>query len=120
MDMNANVPPPIPPQPPPLINPPRPAAPAQNPGCISGAEGMTAAALREAVAQGGRFILFQYCFSVFVMSFKRSSPIFFIKADESVFAKGAPYSLVSLFVRWWGIPWGPILPLTRLASNISD
>ena len=117
--MSTDVPPPIPPQAPPIIGPRPPIVSAQSLGCISGAEGLTAAGLREAVAQGGRFVLFQYCFSVLVLSFKRSSPIFFIKPGESALAKGAPYSLISLFAGWWGIPWGPIWTLTTLANNIS-
>ena len=80
---------------------------------------MTAADIRNAVAQGGRFVLFQYCFSVLIMSFKRSSPIFFLRPGEGAFSKGATYSLISLFAGWWGIPWGPIWTLTTLATNFS-
>lgn len=80
---------------------------------------MTPADLPDAVAQGGRFLLFQYCFSVLILTFKRSSPILFVKPGESAFAKGAPYSLISLVAGWWGIPWGPIWTLTSLATNIS-
>lgn len=114
--MNEHVPPPIPP---PIINPRSPPAVAPDLSRISGAESLTPADLREAVARGGRFVLFQYCFSVIVMSFKRSSPVFFIKPGESTFAKAAPYCLISLFAGWWGIPWGPVWTLTTLATNMS-
>jgi hypothetical protein len=80
---------------------------------------MTPADLPNAVAQGGRFVMFQYCFSVLVLTFKRSSPIFFLKPEQSALAKSAPYSLISLVAGWWGIPWGPIWTLTTLATNIS-
>jgi hypothetical protein len=79
---------------------------------------MTPQELRDAVGQGARFVLFQYCVSVIVLSFKRSSPIFFVKPGESVAAKGLPYCLISLFAGWWGIPWGPVWTLTTLANNL--
>ena len=34
------------------------------------------------VMEGGRYVVFQYCFSVLVMTFKRSSPIMHLRADE--------------------------------------
>jgi hypothetical protein len=118
--MDANVPPPINPAsqraaatgtPPPVASP-------QTLKRISGTQGMTPAEIHEAVSRGARFVLFQFCISVVVMSFKRSSPICFIKPGESSLGKGAPYSLISIFAGWWGIPWGPIWTLTTLANNL--
>jgi hypothetical protein len=80
---------------------------------------MSVADLQQAVAAGGKFVCFQFCVSVIVLSFKRSSPIIFLRPGESAFSKGLPYSLISLFAGWWGIPWGPIWTLTTLAQNIS-
>lgn len=80
---------------------------------------MSGAEIQAAVAQGGRFLVFPYCVSVLVLTFKRSSPIFFVKAGESAFSKGMPYALISLLAGWWGIPWGPIWTLTTLATNLS-
>jgi hypothetical protein len=81
--------------------------------------GFTGTDFRTATAQGGRFIIYQYCISVLVLSFKRSSPIFYITPGESAVSKGAPYSLISLLAGWWGIPWGPIWTLTTIATNLS-
>jgi hypothetical protein len=41
----------------------------------------------------------------------------FIPAGESAFAKGLPYSVVSLVAGWWGIPWGPIWTIMTLVQN---
>jgi len=81
--------------------------------------GMPATDFRGAVEQGGRFLVYQYCISVLVMTFKRSSPIYYLAPGESAFSKGAPYCLISLIAGWWGIPWGPIWTLTTLATNMS-
>jgi hypothetical protein len=33
--------------------------------------------------------------------------------------KGLPFSLLSLFLGWWGIPWGPIYTVQALWVNFS-
>jgi hypothetical protein len=80
---------------------------------------MSVADLQQAVAAGAKFVRFQFCVSVIVLSFKRSSPIIFVPAGESAFSKGVSYSLISLLAGWWGIPWGPIWTLVTVAENIS-
>lgn len=103
-----NVPPPIP-------------APPKIPAAtlLPSISGLSGTDLQSAVAQGGRFVIFQYCVSILVMTFKRSSSIYFIKPGENAVAKGLPFSLISLVAGWWGIPWGPIWTLTTIATNLS-
>jgi hypothetical protein len=80
---------------------------------------MSVADIQQAVAAGGRFVLYQYAISVLVLSFKRSSAIMFIRPGESAVAKGIPYSLISLVAGWWGIPWGPIWTIMTVVQNLS-
>ena len=84
---------------------------------IRGIENMSPDQLRHEIERGGRFVIFQYCISVVVLSFKRVSDIHFIKAEESAFRKGAGFSLISLLCGWWGIPWGPIWTISTLVTN---
>lgn len=84
---------------------------------INGIEGMTSADLSSEVAKGGKFVIFQYCFSVVVMSFKRRSPIYFVKADENAALKGLRYTLISALLGWWGIPWGIVFTVQTLVNN---
>ncbi len=84
---------------------------------ISGTRGMSAADVEREVQAGGRFVMYQYCFSVLVMTFKRPSDIIFLRGNEDGFSHTLRYSLISLFVGWWGIPWGPIWTITTLVSN---
>jgi hypothetical protein len=51
------------------------------------------------------------------MTFKRSSDIHFIKNGESPFMLGLPYTLLSLFLGWWGFPWGPVYTTQAVATN---
>ena len=84
---------------------------------VRGAENLTLDAIRFEVERGGRFVVFQYCISIVVMSFKRPSPVYFIREGESAFAKGIPYTLLSLVCGWWGIPWGPIWTIGAVIAN---
>src|SRR5260370_14027051 len=116
--MNGQPPPPIPPGPPPLPGSQSPAGVRLDPKSIPGLEGMMPEDLQQAVAHGGRFVLFQFCISVLILTFKRSSPIIFVKPGQSTVVRGLPYSLISLVAGWWGIPWGPIWTISTLVTNL--
>ncbi len=62
-------------------------------------------------------MLYQYCVSIFIMTFKRPTNIYFIRAGESGLGKGFGFSLISLFPGWWGIPWGPIHTIGSFITN---
>jgi hypothetical protein len=53
------------------------------------------------------------------MTLKRSSDIYFIKADENTFKYSYGYVLLNLFVGWWGIPWGPIYTIGSAYHHIT-
>ena len=84
---------------------------------IKGLEGMTLADIQAEVQRGGVFVRYQYCISVLVMTFKRSSGIHFIKSGHSRVSPGALYTTISLICGWWGIPWGPIWTITTVSTN---
>jgi hypothetical protein len=85
---------------------------------IVGVEGLTGAQLIAEVQQGGKFVVFEYCVSIIIMTFKRGSGIHFLKAGQSAFGASFPYTLLSLLTGWWGIPWGPIHTIGSLATNL--
>ena len=78
---------------------------------------MTANDLQMEINRGGRFVLYQYCISVIVLTFKRPSDIYFVRGSQSRVGRGMPYALLSLFFGWWGIPWGPIYTIQSLVTN---
>lgn len=86
---------------------------------VVGIDNMREGDIRAAVHAGGRFVVYQYCISVLVVSFKRASNIYFITPGESAFTKGLPFSLISLILGWWGIPWGPIWSIATIYTNCS-
>jgi hypothetical protein len=86
---------------------------------IKGIEGLSVADLQDEVNQGGKFVTYRYCVSIIILSFRRSSDIYFIKKDQNSLAKGLPWSAISILFGWWGIPWGIIYTIGSLGTNFS-
>ena len=57
--------------------------------------------------------------SLLVVSFRRSSDIYFVTADRPFTSARLGYSLLSLVAGWWGVPWGPIFTIQSLWTNLS-
>ena len=85
---------------------------------IIGIDNMSPEQLKGEVAAGGRFVIYQYCISVVVVSFKRGSDIYFIRAEDNAVTKGLLFTLCSLVLGWWGIPWGPIWTIATVVTNL--
>jgi len=84
---------------------------------IVGLEGLTPGQINFELQAGARFVVFQCCISIVVMSFKQTSDIYFIRPGESRFAERLLFSLGSLVLGWWGIPWGPIWTISTIVTN---
>lgn len=84
---------------------------------ILGMDGLDGEQLSMELQRGGRFVFFQYCISIVILTFKRSSNIYFIRAGESAAGKAAGFSLISALFGWWGIPWGPIYTVGTFITN---
>lgn len=85
---------------------------------IKGVEGLTVGEVQDQVSQGAKFLVFGYCMSFLVISLKRSSDITFVRAGESAFLASLPYTILSLFLGWWGFPWGLIYTPMVLIQNL--
>ena len=84
---------------------------------IIGIDRMDPAELNFELQRGGKFVIYYYCISVIIMTFRRGSDIHFIKAGESSISKGLPWTVLTLLLGWWGIPWGPIWTIQSLVIN---
>jgi hypothetical protein len=83
---------------------------------IIGIDGMTRQQLADQLKAGAKFVMYQYCVSIVVMTFKRGSDIYFIPAGGK--GKGASFTAISLLAGWWGIPWGPIYTISSVVKNM--
>jgi len=86
---------------------------------IKNIEGLSTDDINRELNNGGKFVVFQYCISIIIMSFKRSSDIYFIKSGESTVKHSIGLTLLTLVFGWWGIPWGPIYSIGAIYSNLS-
>ena len=75
---------------------------------IIGAENLSDAEIKGELQRGARLVVFEYCVSVLIMTFKRSTDIHLVRPGESAVMKGLPWTLLSLLFGWWGFPWGLI------------
>lgn len=86
---------------------------------IIGLENMGSLELRTELQKGGKFITYPYVISVLIITFRRTSNVYFVRADESAVVKGLPFVLLSFLVGWWGIPWGIIYTIGAIWTNLS-
>lgn len=84
---------------------------------IKGIDGLTREQIEHEVLKGGRFVIYPWCVSVVVMSFKRSSAVYFVEAGRRFTLPGVGYLLLSLLGGWWGIPWGLIWTIECLVTH---
>jgi hypothetical protein len=88
---------------------------------IDGINGLTDVELREAIERGGRFVFFEYCISCVLITLRRPSDIRFLRRGQWGWVRGMPYTIVSLLLGWWGLPWGilytPLVVLTNLTGG---
>ena len=85
---------------------------------IHGIQGLAPGEIQHQIDIGGRFVYYKYTISAFVVTFWRSSDIYFVKANESRVVKGLGWTGLTLLLGWWGIPWGPIRSVVSLWANL--
>jgi hypothetical protein len=85
---------------------------------ITGIESMNKDQIAFELKRGGKFVQYQYCISIVVMTFKRGTDIYFVRADENPIVKGLGWTALTLLAGWWGIPFGPIFTIQSLWYNL--
>lgn len=86
---------------------------------IKNIDGLTTKQLQDEISKGGRFIRYQYCISMLVITLRRPSAIYFVHHNKKSGIVGLKYSLISFFLGWWGLPWGPIYTIGSLSKNFT-
>ena len=86
---------------------------------IKNIDGLSADALEREVAKGGRFVYFPYVISVIFITFKRTSGVYLVRHNENITTRSLPFSLLSFFFGWWGIPFGPKFTYKSLRTNFN-
>ncbi|TAF66178.1 MAG: hypothetical protein EAZ55_06950 [Cytophagales bacterium] len=75
--------------------------------------------INQELQNGAKFVIFEYAVSIIILTFKRGSNIYFIKAGESPLKYSLQYIIPTFIFGWWGIPWGPIYTIMALYTNFT-
>ena len=86
---------------------------------IGGIENVSSAELQSHVAAGGRIASFEYCISLIAVTLRRRSTAYFIRPGKKGLVRGLPYTVLSLLLGWWGVPWGLIYTPLVVLTNFS-
>jgi hypothetical protein len=85
---------------------------------ILGIDHLTPDQIDTALAQGSRFVFYEYCISVVFVTFRKPSSIFFLRPGERGVVRGLPYVVVSALLGWWGLPWGLVYTPAAIFLNL--
>jgi hypothetical protein len=86
---------------------------------IRGIKNRTLTEVEEEIAAGGRFVFYECCISLIVVSSRQPSDIYFLPPGNWGIIRGLPWCLISLICGWWGVPWGLIYTPLTLFNNLS-
>ncbi|MEI9808014.1 MAG: hypothetical protein WDO16_09160 [Bacteroidota bacterium] len=84
---------------------------------IKNIDGLSAHDLQEAVNSGARFVYYAWTISAIILTFKRTSGVYLVRAEDSRVAKGFIFTLVSVLFGWWAIPSGPKHTIESIRIN---
>jgi hypothetical protein len=85
---------------------------------IDGIEDLTLEEVDSELAAGGRFVFFEYCVSLVILTLRCPTSICLLRAGEWGLLRSLPCTLVSLILGWWGLPWGVIYTPLVIFSNL--
>lgn len=85
---------------------------------IRNIDGLSADDLQREVNSGGQFRYFAYTISLLIVTFRRTSGVYLLRKGDSTFMKGFPFTLISFFFGWWGIPFGPKYSIESIRTNL--
>lgn len=86
---------------------------------IQGIEHLTPQQLERDLAEGGRFVFYEYCISLIFISLRRPTSIYYLRPGEIGILRGLPFVFLSLILGWWGIPWGIIYTPLTIITNLA-
>jgi hypothetical protein len=86
---------------------------------VPGTRALTLAGVQDDVRKGGRFVIYSYVFSVLIMTFRKNSGIYYVRSDSDGVSKALGFSVLSMLLGPWGIPWGLIWTPAAVFTNLA-
>ncbi len=85
---------------------------------IVGAESLTREQLLIQLQNGGKLIRYVYCISLIAVTIRRFSPVYYVSMETNPAVRSWPYLLITLFLGWWGVPWGLVYTPQVILMNL--
>ena len=82
-------------------------------------EALSPVEIRELVSRGSRFVRFERCTSFLIATIRHESRIYLTVNWQGRYLRGLGYSLLSLLLGPWGVPWGLFLTAQSLWTNLT-
>ncbi len=84
---------------------------------IKHTKGLSLKLIYDELSRGGRIVAYAYCISIIAKTFRLISTPHYIRPKEMLSKYSRPYTLLTLFLGWWGLPWGPVYTHEMLLAN---
>jgi hypothetical protein len=68
---------------------------------------------------GERLVFYEYCISLIFISLRRPSAVVRLRPGQRGWIVGLPYTILTLILGWWCIPWGLLYTPLCLWTNLS-
>ena len=82
-------------------------------------EALSPVEIRDMVSRGYRFVRFERCTSFLIATIRHESRIYLTENWQGRYLRGLGYSLLSLLLGPWGVPWGLFLTAQSLWTNLT-
>lgn len=79
---------------------------------------LTSEQLRHLLQKGGSYVRYEFIVSVLITTFRFQSGVYPTESWQERYLLGLPYSVLSLLLGPWGVPWGPILTARAVWVNV--
>ena len=71
------------------------------------------------VRVGERLVFYECCISLIFITLRRPSRLVRLPPGSTGLLQGLPYTIISLLLGWWGLPWGLIYTPLTLWTNLT-
>ena len=85
---------------------------------VNGIDGIPPEQIVDEIRRGAKFVIYEYCISVFIVTVRKDSEVFYIRPGQSRVSGGTGFTAMSLLTGWFGFPHGPIYTITSVMTNL--
>ncbi len=86
---------------------------------IKKSQGLSDLEIYNMLDKGAKIVQYSYAISIIVMTFSLNTKPYLIPKGKNGKKEGIIFSIITILLGWWGIPWGPVRSIRALITNYS-